>query len=75
MDSATDYNPLSFASQMIPSLPQCQLICLTVPTLTYEDVMGDNVKSLTEIKVDNIHCYFIYPSSQNIIEGYHVDQA
>lgn len=38
----------------------------------YRDVMGDIVKSLAEIKLDNIHCY---PAGCDIFSGYQIGQA
>ena len=36
--------------------------------------MGDSVKSLDEIEVDNIRCSpLVYPVSQAIIEGYEIE--
>jgi len=38
--------------------------------------MGDSVKSLAEVKVDNIHCSpLIYPASHAIVESYQIGQA
>ena len=38
--------------------------------------MGDRVKSLAEVEVDNIHCSpFIYPASHAIVESYQIGQA
>ena len=38
--------------------------------------MGDSVKSLAEVEVDNIHCSpLIYLASHAIIEGYQIGQA
>jgi len=38
--------------------------------------MGDSVKSLAEVEVDNIHgSPLIYPASRAIIESYQVGQA
>jgi len=51
-----DHNPLSSTSWLVLSLPHCSLINPTLPKLTYEDVMGDSVKSLAKVKVRYIHC-------------------
>lgn len=49
---------------------------LTLPELAYEDVTGDNVKSLAEVKVVNIHhSPLIYPARHAIIEGNQIGQA
>jgi len=38
--------------------------------------VGDSVKSLAEVKVENIHCSpLIYPASHATIEGYQMAQA
>jgi len=38
--------------------------------------MGDSVKSLADIKVDNTHCSRLsYPASHAIAEGYWIGQA
>ena len=38
--------------------------------------MGDNVKSLAEFEVDNIHgSPFVYPASHVIVESYQIGQA
>ena len=38
--------------------------------------MGDSVKSLAEVKVDNIHgSPFVYPASPLIVESYQIGQA
>ena len=42
----------------------------------YEDIMGDSVKSLAEVEVDNIHCSpLIYSAGHPIIEGHQIGQA
>lgn len=41
-----------------------------LPVLTYEDVRGNCVKSLAEVKVDSTHCSLIYTASHFIVEGY-----
>lgn len=58
----TDHNPPSSALQPILSPPHCPLIYITLPELANEDVVGDSVKCLAEVKVDNIYCsLLIYP--------------
>lgn len=42
--------------QPILNPPHCLLIYLKLPKYTYENIMGDTVNSLAEVKVDNIHC-------------------
>ncbi|XP_068800211.1 LOW QUALITY PROTEIN: C-type lectin domain family 14 member A [Struthio camelus] len=43
----------------------------TLPELAYEDVVGGSVKSLAEVRGDNIYySSLIYPASCPIIEGY-----
>jgi len=38
--------------------------------------MGDSVKSLAEVEVDNIHCSpLICPASRAIIESYQIGQV
>lgn len=57
VDSATDYNPLSFAIQSVLSPPHHPLVLPRLPELAYENVMGDSVKSsLDEVQVDDIYC-------------------
>ena len=56
LDSATDLNTLSSASQPVLNPPVYPLTYLTPPKITYEVVMGDSVKCLAEVKVHNIHC-------------------
>ena len=37
--------------------------------------MGDSVKSLAEVEVDNIHCSpLIYPAGHAIVESYQIGQ-
>ncbi|XP_071671297.1 uncharacterized protein [Patagioenas fasciata] len=46
------------------------------PELAYEEVVRDGVKSLAEVKVDNIHCSpLIYPAGHTITEGYQHHQG
>ncbi|KAJ7397362.1 hypothetical protein BTVI_136460 [Pitangus sulphuratus] len=50
--------------------PHCPLIQPTFPEFSCEDIMGNSVKSLAEIQVDNIHCSpLIYPASYPTVEG------
>ena len=68
--------PLSSALQPVLKPPHWPLIQPTFPELPYEDVMGDSVKSLAVVKVDNIQCSpLIYPASPAITEGYQIGQA
>ena len=47
-------------------ITHCSFSYPTIPSLTYENVMGDSVKSLAELKVSNIHCSpLIYPTSDD----------
>lgn len=42
----------------------------------YEDLTGDGVKTLTEVQVDNSHCFpLIYLVSHFIVEAYNVGQV
>ncbi|PKU40772.1 rna-directed dna polymerase from mobile element jockey- hypothetical protein [Limosa lapponica baueri] len=44
-----------------------------LPKFTYEDAVGDYVKSLAEVNVDNIHRPpLIYATSHAIVEGYQI---
>lgn len=68
-----NHNPLSSAIQPVLNSPHCPLIHPTLPELAYEDVTGDSVESLDEVKVDNIHCSpLVYPASHSIIEGFQI---
>lgn len=44
--------------------------------MSYQDATGDRIKSLAEIKVDNIHCFpLIYSASHSITADYQTGQA
>ena len=73
---ATDDNPLSSASQPVLNLPHHPLIYPTSSKFHNMEVVGDGVKSLTEVKVHNIHCSPPSgPASGDVIEGYQLGQA
>jgi len=72
-DSAASHSSLS-SSVLSPRL--CPLICPTLAWRTDEDVMGDSVRGLAEMKADSVHCCpLTYPASGDITEGYQVGQA
>ena len=71
-----DHNPMSFTSQPVLSSPQCPHIYPALSMLHYKYVVGDSVKCLAEVKIQNIHCSsLIYPASDGVIEGYQTGQA
>lgn len=44
--------------------------------IVYEDLTGDSVKTLTEVQVDNSHCFpLVYMVSHFIVEHYNVGQV
>lgn len=59
-----DHNPLSYASQRVLNLPHWPVTYPTHPKLTYQDIMGDGVKRLAEVKLHDTYCsppiYLIY---------------
>ena len=64
----TNHHPLSSTSQPVFSSPHHPLICSTLSQPHYKDVVGDSVKYLAEIKVDNIHCSpLFHPVNDDII--------
>ncbi|XP_072188321.1 uncharacterized protein [Excalfactoria chinensis] len=64
-------NPLHSASQPILDPLHCPLIYPILPQLCYKDVMGDRIKSLTEIKVDYIYrSPPVHPASDIFIKGH-----
>jgi len=81
--NATSYRPLtrdcstqSSASQPVPSPPHCPLIYPVLPKFINENVRGDSIKIIAEVKVDNIYCsLLIYPVSLDIIDSYQNGQA
>jgi len=70
------HHPLSSASQPVHNSLHRPLIYPALYWLRYQDVTGDSIKSLAEVKVDNIHCSPpIFPASDTITEGCEVGQA
>ncbi|XP_072216516.1 uncharacterized protein [Excalfactoria chinensis] len=64
-------NPLHSASQPILDPLHRPLIYPILPQLCYKDVMGDRIKSLTEIKVDYIYrSPPVHPASDIFIKGH-----
>ena len=73
---AADHNSLSSASQPVLNPLHCPLIYPTLSKLHYKDSVGDSVKRLVEVKVHSIYCSPpIYPTSDDMVEGYQVGQA
>ncbi|XP_072186652.1 uncharacterized protein [Excalfactoria chinensis] len=69
-------NPLHSASQPILDPLHRPLIYPILPQLCYKDVMGDRIKSLTEIKVDYIYrSPPVHPASDIFIKGHQVGRA
>ncbi|KAK4832345.1 hypothetical protein QYF61_021874 [Mycteria americana] len=52
---AADHHPLGLDVQPVFNSPHCLLMQPILHQLLYEDLMGDSVKGLTEIQVDNTH--------------------
>jgi len=76
LDSVSDHNSLSSASQPTLSPSNGPLLYTTVSKFPYKDVMGDSVKHVIEAMLHNIYCSSsIYLSSDEIIEGYQLGQA
>jgi len=78
MDSDVKWSQPSELCQSASSqyISHCPLIYPTFLKLTYEDDMGDSVKSLAEVKVYNIHSSpLVYPAVDDVREGYETDQA
>ena len=73
---ATYHHSLDGVIQPAFNLFHCPLMQPVLHQLTYEDLTGSSVKSLTEVKVDNIHCFpLIHQASDFIIDGDKVGQA
>ena len=73
---ATDNNLLSSARQPVLRQLHRPFIYPALSKFHNKDVVADGVKCLGEVKVHYIHCYLpIYPASDDIIEGYQVNQA
>ena len=57
-------------------LVHCLLIQPVLLQLLYADLVEDSIKSLTEVKVDNILCSpFVYHANHFIVEGYWLGQS
>ena len=66
---------LNSANHPVPSPSPCPPIYPTISTLHCKDVMGNSVKSLGEVKVNNIHPPFIHSTNNDIIEGHEGGQV
>ncbi|GAB0181629.1 hypothetical protein GRJ2_000628200 [Grus japonensis] len=54
------------------------IVCLSSPYINkfYEDLIGNSIKGLTEMQVDNIHCSpLIYQASHFVVEVYQAGEA
>lgn len=75
LDSVPLISTLRPTIHVVLNLPYHPLIHPTLPTLVYEDIMGDSIKALLEVQVENIHCSpLIYTATCPIIEGNQVGQ-
>lgn len=52
---ATDHDLLRIPVQPVLSPSHCPLVQPELPESADENIMGDSVKSLAEVQVDNIH--------------------
>lgn len=73
LDCVTDHNPMSSSIQPVYlTVHSSTPYFLSLPTR----MLWESAKSLTDIKVDIIHCSpLIHPASHSIIEGYWVSQV
>ena len=73
---AIDHDILNSSSQQLLNPAQHPLIYPSFSKFLNKDVVGQSVKHLAEVKIDNIHCSpLIYPASGDIIEGYEDGQV
>lgn len=70
---ATIHNLLNLPVKSSCDSHPCLLTYLVLHPLSYECVTRDGIKSLTEVKINNFHCFSLTSQASNItVEGYWV---
>ena len=64
---------MSYANQSVGNLPHHPLICPTLSKFDNKDAVGDDVRHLAEVKVQNVHNPCL--PSDDITEGKQVCQT